>query len=524
MESLNNGTIRKNSKYCIYLRKSRRDDVAQDDAEVLARHEAILREYAAKIGINIDYIYSEGVRSGDSIASRPVMQQLLSDVDAGMWAGVMVTEFSRLARGNVRDQGEVLEAFGLSGTLIITPDKTYDLSDENDETFSELGLMMARQEYKAICRRLQAGRIRSAKDGRYQGSIPPFGYDKIRLENCKKACTLVPNDAEAKIVRLIFDLCTQENLGTSGITGRLNRLQIPSRKGTVWTVSTVKRILTNPVYIGMITWNRRKIIKRREDGVTKNSRPIADKSSWLMSEGLHPAIIKKEQFDDAQRIVDDKALAFAPLKKSFGLQNPFAGLAVCGKCGHKMVRKSFRSNAQPSLICTYHGCSNASSVLSNVEESLLKSMAAWLDEYKLNIKNGDNSGGELAAIDRAEGAAREDLQQVNGQESRLQDLLEQGVYDINTYIIRHDILKDRRQTIEKKLTALKEQRAAIVARDTNSIIPKMEQVLSVYPSLQSADEKNKLLKTVLEKFEYTRENAGKWAEPWNFELKIYPKL
>ncbi len=91
--------------YCAYLRKSRKDMEAEahGDGETLARHEKILKDLANRLNIRIDKFYREVV-SGETISARPVMQQLLSDVDSGMWSGVLVVEVERLARGNTLDQ------------------------------------------------------------------------------------------------------------------------------------------------------------------------------------------------------------------------------------------------------------------------------------------------------------------------------------------------------------------------------------------------------------------------------------
>ena len=132
--------------YCMYLRKSRKDSdhPGQADEDVLARHEMLLWETAKRLGLNVTAIYREVV-SGDSIAGRPVMQQLLREVSAGDWDGVLVVEIERLARGDTQDQGMVAKAFQYSGTKIVTPMKVYDPNDEFDEEYFEFGLYMSRQ-------------------------------------------------------------------------------------------------------------------------------------------------------------------------------------------------------------------------------------------------------------------------------------------------------------------------------------------------------------------------------------------
>ena len=121
-------------QYCLYLRKSRANLEAEShgDGETLARHEKLLLELAKRGNYNVTQIYREIV-SGETLAARPVMQQLLSEVEQGVWTGVLVVEIERLARGDTIDQGIVAQAFKYSNTLIITPTKVYDPNNEFDE-------------------------------------------------------------------------------------------------------------------------------------------------------------------------------------------------------------------------------------------------------------------------------------------------------------------------------------------------------------------------------------------------------
>lgn len=93
-------------QYCMYLRKSRADAEAEarGEGETLARHEHTLQELAKRRHLPIVKVYREIV-SGDSIAARPQMQQLLQDLENNLYDGVLVMEVERLARGNTIDQG-----------------------------------------------------------------------------------------------------------------------------------------------------------------------------------------------------------------------------------------------------------------------------------------------------------------------------------------------------------------------------------------------------------------------------------
>jgi len=86
-------------EYCIYLRKSRADIEAEErgEGETLRRHETTLLDLAKKMNLVIGNIYRE-ILSGESIEARPVMQKVLSEVEARKWKGVLVMEVERLAR------------------------------------------------------------------------------------------------------------------------------------------------------------------------------------------------------------------------------------------------------------------------------------------------------------------------------------------------------------------------------------------------------------------------------------------
>ena len=164
-----------NGQYSLYLRKSRADLEAEErgEGETLARHEKMLIELARINGFSIGKIYREIV-SGESIESRPIVQELLRDVESGRWRGVLVVEVERLARGDTMDQGRVAKSFKFSNTKIITPIKIYDPNNEFDEEYFEFGLFMSRREYKTINRRLQRGRLSSVKEGKFVGSVAPL--------------------------------------------------------------------------------------------------------------------------------------------------------------------------------------------------------------------------------------------------------------------------------------------------------------------------------------------------------------
>ena len=255
-------------QYVKYLRKSRfdRDYAELSVEETLKRHEAILDQIVKDKGYYVAKTYYEVV-SGESIAARPEIQKMLEEVSAGIYAGVLVVDLERLARGNGADQAYISQVFQFSSTKIITPTKIYDPTNEYDEEYFEFGLFMSRREYKTINRRLIRGRDSSASEGKWISSIAPYGYDKVKIPN-EKGFTLEPNPDEAPYVQKIYEMYLAQQ-GTKLICNFLNDNNVPTRHGDIWHPATIQNMITNPVYMGKIRRGWSKQLKSIENGTVK---------------------------------------------------------------------------------------------------------------------------------------------------------------------------------------------------------------------------------------------------------------
>ena len=208
-------------------------------------------------------------------------------------------EVERLARGDTIDQGIVSQTFMYTNTLIITPIKTYNPSNEYDQEYFEFGLFMSRREHKTIKRRMMVGRLTSVKEGKYVGSGSPYGYDRVKLSD-GKGYTLKINEDEAKAVRFVFDSFLNgingKSAGITTIARELNKLGYKPRKSKSWSISTVRDMLTNVHYAGKVRWNWRKEEIKIKDGIKVKSRPRNYRNNDIY-DGLHEAIIDMETFE-----------------------------------------------------------------------------------------------------------------------------------------------------------------------------------------------------------------------------------
>ena len=524
-------------EYCMYLRKSRADMEAEahGEGETLARHERALMDYAKKHKLNITKIYKEVV-SGETITARPVMQQLLSDVEKGLWAGVLVMEVERLARGDTIDQGLVAQTFKYSSTKIITPMKIYDPSNEFDEEYFEFGLFMSRREYKTINRRLQAGRVSSVKEGKWVGNKKPYGYEIVKLQG-QKGYTLEIVLEEASVIKMIFELYTIgeeqsdgsiKRLGSTLIANKLNNMKIPPAKGEKWTPSRILELIRNPVYIGKVRWNCRPEIKKMQDGVITKERPRAAEEDWLLYDGLHESIIDADLFYKTQDYLKNNKPKPAPNMKP--IKNPLTGIVICGQCGAKMVRRPYPNRTPDALVCPASGCKNISSYLSYVENRILVSLQKWLTNYKLqlSIENKENiSNTEIEVKKQNVKRLEEELKGLNKQMSSIYDFLEQGIYSTETFIERSKMINEKLNETRTNLIIIKKEldENSKIQRSITEFIPKVEHVLAVYDSVEDPEVKNALLDEVVSKAVYTKtKKVGKDKNFDDFELIVYPRI
>ena len=477
----------------IYLRKSREED-NETREETLARHERILLDYCNNNDLIIKEIYKEVV-SGESIANRPQMQLLLEDVKNNLYDGVVCVELERLSRGNQIDQAEILEIFKKTKTKIYTLNKIFDLSseDELDEEFFEFGLFMSRREYKVIRRRLIRGRRQAQKEGYFIGSILPFGYSK---EKQGKGYVLIPNE-QSKVVQLIFDKYVNENLSSQQICDYLNNLGIKSQKLDKWNTTAVRKVLRNITYTGIIQADTEKEIK-------------------LFYDGKHEPIISDELFTQAQNKL--KSLS-TKKKKNCPLQNPLATLCKCHYCGSTMRRIVTKKVNYPMLRCRTKDCPNMSASLYDIEIKTIEELEKKIKDFKFFIENySDEISNKKKKINDEIELINKEINKKEKMIDKCCEMLEEGIYTKEKYLTRVNILDNDLKALKLALNDLK-QTNFDESDNIIKTIPKLELVLKEYWNLD-AEQKNKILKTIINKVIYKKDTRKVRNEPDIFDVEL----
>ena len=496
-------------QYALYLRKSRADldAEARGEGETLAKHRAALTDLARRRGLLITREYAELV-SGDTILARPQMQQLLADVKAGLYAGVIVNDVDRLGRGDSIDQEIIKITFAAAHCLIITPNRDIDPANPSDDDMLDFSMFLARFEYKKIAGRLKQGKQRAAAAGNFISSTAPIGYT-IHREAGRH--TLVPDESTAPIVRMIFDWYSRGEAGYSAIATRLTSMGLTTATGHPWSSMAVRRILYNPLYIGRIEYGARTTVSVIEGGRRVKKPALIEPP--VRVENAHEPLVSPETW---QAVQDRARLArhHSPVNRSSVVKNPLAGLIRCAECGKALQRDM--SQRGPVLRCLTHGCPTRSTYLTTVEEALLDILRSWCATYAAPMTRPE-------PIDRY--AQREALQrQLDGltaQLTRAQELVEIGVYTPSEYVTRRDALRGRQEAIRAELDKLTrmtpdEARAAI--------LPACERVLDAYPLARTPEQRNELLRSVIDHVVYHKTQVSHRNEPSAkyLTIDVYP--
>jgi len=433
----------------------------------------------------------------------------------------LVMEVERLARGNTKDQGIVSDAFRFSGTLIITPTKTYDPTNEFDEEYFEFGLFMSRREYKTINRRIQRGRIASVQEGKYIAGTAPFGYDKVKIKGAK-GYTLTPNK-DAETVKLIYSLYTDSKspMGMYLIAKRLDFLGIKPSLSDSWSRSSIKDILTNPTYTGKVRWQWRRVNKIMENGKIVERRPKRKPDEYMLIDGLHPAIISEETFNAAQAILKGKYIP--PVASNKDLKNPLAKLVVCDICGSIMTRMHTKTGE--FLKCSNHHCQNISSKIDLVEKAIIEMLEDWLKDYRINFKDKYQKA-DLSVQTNIIKNCNGKLLTLKKQLTNTYELLEQGIYTVDVFKSRNEAIQRDIDITKKLLNQTEYEYSRLLDEDTifNNFIPHTEELLWIYYRLNDAKSKNDVLHELLEKVTYIKKEKGTRNKPAPFEIKIFPKI
>lgn len=506
----------------MYLRKSRQDEelINATIDETLAKHEKLLKDYAAKAQINIDEVFKELASAGD-IDGRPVFNRLLLDIERGLFDAVLVVDIDRLTRGNAVDLERIKNTFKIMNCKIITPLKVYDPTNEDDEFFLDFSMFISARELKLIRKRMVRGKISAMEQGYYTGSALPFGFSKYKSDT-GKGWILCPHPEEANLVRYVFEQYANGERPVN-IISHMNESGM-LRRGSKWNYTKLFKTLKNRLYIGDIVMYRSKFVETIENGEVKRKRGVKPEEVRYVK-GKHEPLISQDIWD----IVEAKIGSAEYLDRSSKnrqMVNPLSGLIYCPHCGSAIIRGTspVLNGREEYLRCRTIKCPTKSTPLLAVEKRIIDELHGSLDELNIFLDNYE----EEYEIKKANRRNELELLEMNLAKRRNMlakacEMLEEGIYTIEMFKARQSEINGQIEHIEASIAECKTRQEHEEVEIVRKLVPNIKYCLEAYYTLDPKS-KNKLLHSIIDRIVYIRDVGVKFSPIDNFEIDIKLKI
>lgn len=290
----------------------------------LEAQENVLRDKVISQGKAVYKVYRDAGFSGAK-ADRPGLLELLSDAEKGLFGSLYVWSVDRVSR-NLSHFLAIVEKLRKYEVQLQSINESFDISTPSGRF--ALGFLgsIAQSQRETIRANALMGSRKKAQSGKFSGGSM-LGYKHVPDEDDPRGGTkLVVEESEAVIVRTIFNLYCS-GYGLKATASRVNEQGMCGKRGSKFSVMTVKGILTNKAYIGMV------------------------KHGGEYYQGVHEPIIDMELWDKAQSILSSKQRS----KKIIDYQYMLSGLVKCPICGCGMIASHVnRKNKDGSIRRSYY--------------------------------------------------------------------------------------------------------------------------------------------------------------------------
>ena len=318
----------------IYLRVSTKLQAGKDKASLKEQEKQAL-ELIERHGWLCVEIYKDKGKSGTKAKGRNGYLKLKEDAKQNRFDVIVVWDFDRFGR----DTGEMittrneLRKCGVQITSVNLP-----IEIDNPKTLSlELGVdkdmlitvqaIIAKEENRKRVLRMNLGKMDNARKGLIPGRVP-YGYIKIVRyiggQKTKKVQKVLLVKREVYVVQEIFNLYDYKSWGIRRIAEHLNQRCIPAPRGGKWEYTSVKYILKNYTYTGLVRWGWYLALPK------KTRLRKANGGKGIIEKGKHPKIISEKQFKRVQEKMSRRSKLGGRAVASSGL---LVGIAKCGRCG-----------------------------------------------------------------------------------------------------------------------------------------------------------------------------------------------
>ena len=475
----------------------------QRQENTIASQTASLIEFAKSHDLEVpeEWVFEDEGYSGATL-ERPGLERVRDLAAEGQIQVMLAYSPDRLSR-KYAYQILLIEEFARHGVETVFVKSPQGDSAE-DQLLVQFQGMIAEYERAQILERSRRGKRHRAQSGEVSVmSNAPYGYRYLRKTDEAPAAYLV-DEAEAQVVRRVYEMYTVEGLSIGEITRRLNTEGVPTRKASArWERSVVWGVLRNPAYRGMACFGKTRISARarvmrpqRRRGVTTPSTTAGHerpREEWI--EIPVPALVTEERFARAQELLHQNKIRS---RRRTIAPSVVQGLVSCAKCGYAFSRTSTQTSARKIHYYKCIGsdgwrklggpvCDNGRFVRQELLDQIVwAEVVRLLEEPTLIQQELDRRLAAARSSDPArkrEQSLQRELTHVGKGIERLLNAYQEGLLSIEQLRERMPLLRQRQQALRAELQGIADQ-----TNDRTAFLRLAESLTAFLARLRSAAE------------------------------------
>ncbi|WP_251316555.1 recombinase family protein [Flintibacter muris] len=475
--------------------------VSTDKDEQINSLENQIQYYTELIQSKPNWTYIEGYIdegiSGTSTKKRDSFNRMIRDAKAGRFDFIITKEISRFSRStldSIKYTQELLE----HDVGVLFQNDNINTLDSDSEFRLVVMAGVAQDEVRKLSERLKFGFRQAIKNGHVLGNDKLWGYDK-------KDCVLTINEEEAQVVRRIFDLYANQQMGIRRISQTLYDEGFTSRKGNTFNVLTIRHILCNPKYKGWYCANKSQTVDYRS-----KRKVFLDESEWVMyPDPSIPAIVSEELWDRANALYKRRSQQMMSHQSAAKFHNryPYSGKIICEEHGtsfHRQVLRSSKGEKEVWQCRVYRNrgrvaCSapqlrttELDQIMAQIFDQLTQNKQAIIDAVVTVLQSVPDEHDYAQDIRHIE----EDLSSIQAKKDRLLEMSIEGVISTAEFKQRNDGFNEQAKVLEERLAVLQSEaeKGQQTTAQLQEIRSALEEELTFQNSVNSA-----VVTTILDK-------------------------
>lgn len=476
-----------NYKAALYCRISKEDSnnkTVDKPSESIVNQKRMILDYAERCG-DVE-IVSEMVDDGYSGSDfeRPAFNQMMNDIKDGKVNCVIVKDLSRIGRDFVKSSELTQKYFVKMKVRLIAITDCIDTVGQMRADDLTVPVKHLINEYylNDLSIKIRSQLEVKRKKGDFIAPFVPYGYKKDPNNKNK----ILVDEVAADVVKLIYKLkldgynqqkiakYLDSNMIMSPLeykksSGSKFQTSFKTKVSSSWNSNSITRILTNPIYIGMLEQG-----KRSSPNYKVKKYFVMPEERRVKVEDNHEPIISKEIF----KLVNDLLRSDTRTSPNNNVIMPLSGVAKCADCGSNMIRKNNGRNGKDYFyyVCSGHknknGCTSHSVKCDDLEEVVLittqKMLQSLLDVEKTLefIEKLPFKDRKLQRLNLQLAEKERELSIVQNRKLSVYDDFKSGLLNQSEYLIFSKRYKDNETDIFKQIGSLSKEKGAVLTGST----------------------------------------------------------